>query len=233
MEENQLYQQRLLQFIQQVDIYPVSCESLSRHRSDREWLDAVLLGGAKIVQLRDKCSNDGMLLQKAKYFREKTREAGALFLVNDRPDIALLADADGIHLGQNDLPPAEVRRLCPDMIIGLSCNTEEQAREIGRLEQKDICPLSYYNIGPLYSTDTKQGLHTFLGPEAIPLFSRHSHLPYTVMGGIKFSHIKHVVHCGARRLAVVTAISQAENMAGEVQRWQEKIAETVYGEKYA
>ena len=218
MNRSQVYSTRLQQFIERVDIYPVSCERLADGRSDRQWLDAVLAGGAAVVQLRDKESDDGELLQKARYFRRRTREAGALFLVNDRFDIALLSDADGVHLGQDDLPPADVRRLAPDMIIGLSCNSEEQAMELGRLEQQGDCPVSYYNIGPLFATGTKEGLARFLGPQAIERFSRHCGLPFTVMGGIKAKHIPELVGYGARRIAVVTAISQAADIAAETRR---------------
>jgi len=203
---------RMRIFIEQVDIYPVSCQRLARGRTDREWLDAVLAGGAKIVQLRDKESADRELLAKARYFRKQTRAAGALFLVNDRFDIALLSGADGVHLGQDDLPPAEVRSLAPEMIIGLSCNTGEQAREIGTLAARADCPLSYYNIGPIYPTGTKEGLKKFLGPDAIAAFSCYSDLPFTVMGGIKKEHISDLVAAGARRIAVVTAITAADDM---------------------
>lgn len=215
--------QRLQQFVKSVDIYPVSCERLAGGRSDRQWLDAVLAGGARIVQLRDKDSSDRELLEKARYFRLKTREAGALFFVNDRFDIALLSQADGIHLGQDDLPPKAVRALAPDMIIGLSCNTEQQARQLGQLEQQGNCPVSYYNIGPLYSTGTKEGLVRFLGIDAIERFSRYSSLPFTVMGGIKLEHIDELVCAGARRIAVVTAISQAKDMEDATRNLQIRI----------
>jgi thiamine-phosphate pyrophosphorylase len=205
--------ERLRIFIDQVDIYPVSCQRLARGRTDREWLDAVLAGGARIVQLRDKESSDRTLLAKARYFREKTRQAGALFLVNDRVDIALLSGADGVHLGQDDLPPGEVRRIAPEMIIGLSCNTEEQAGQIGEMARKSDCPISYYNIGPIYPTGTKEGLKKFLGPGAVKRFSACSNLPFTVMGGIKKGHVAELVAAGARRIAVVTAITAADDMA--------------------
>ncbi len=221
--DSQLYAQRMKQFVHEVDLYPVSCERLAQGRSDQEWLDNVLSGGAKIVQLRDKESDDRLLLEKARYFREKTREAGALFLVNDRFDIALLADADGVHLGQDDLPPEEVRGLAPDMIIGLSCNTPEQAEQLGQLEQSGACPVSYFNIGPLYTTGTKEGLVRFIGAGAISEFASHCSLPFTVMGGIKLEHVAELVAAGAKRIAVVTAITQAEDMVAETKTWQQQI----------
>ncbi len=221
---NETYERRLRRFAQAVGVYPVSCEALAAGRSDEQWLDAVLAGGAPIVQLRDKRSSDRRLLEKARYFRRKTRRAGVLFLVNDRLDIALLADADGVHLGQKDLPPEEVRRIAPDMLIGVSCNTEEQAKALGELARQGRSAASYYNIGPIYPTATKEGLAEFIGPEAIGRFSRHLDLPCTVMGGIKFNHIPELVELGARRIAVVTAISQAADMEAETARWMEAIA---------
>src|SRR3989338_7824127 len=119
-EKTELYQQRLKKFIEEVTLYPVSCERLAKGRDDITWLEAVLAGGAKIVQLRDKESDTLRLLEKARIFRRKTLEAGALFIVNDRVDIALISGADGVHLGNSDLPAAEVRALAPELIIGVS-----------------------------------------------------------------------------------------------------------------
>ena len=212
-ESTDLYQQRLRKFIEEVTLYPVSCERLAMGRDDIAWLDGVLAGGAKIVQLRDKESDTLRLLEKARIFRRKTLEAGALFIVNDRVDIALVSGADGVHLGNNDLPAAEVRALAPELIIGVSCNSEEQA---ATAESRGA---SYFNIGPLYSTQTKEGLSTFLGPAAIQRFTARSALPFTVMGGIKKEHIPELTALGARRLAVVTALTCADDIAAETKAW--------------
>ena len=208
-----LYQQRLKKFIEEVTLYPVSCERLAKGRSDLAWLEAVLAGGAKIVQLRDKESDGLRLWEKARIFREKTLEAGALFIVNDRVDIALISGADGVHLGNSDLPAAEVRALAPELIIGVSCNTEEQA---ATAENRGA---SYFNIGPLYATQTKDGLTAFLGPAAIRKFSARNALPFTVMGGIEKEHTPALTAMGARRLAVVTALTCAEDIAAETSAW--------------
>lgn len=212
-----LYTRRLQHFIEKVTVYPVSCEKLACGRSDIEWLAGVLAGGAKIVQLRDKISDDRSLLAKAREFRRMTSEAGALFIVNNRLDIALLAEADGLHLGNNDIPAREARRLGPDLIIGVSANTETQA---AAAKEKGA---SYYNIGPLFATQTKSGLHSFLGAQAITTYSAHSDLPFTVMGGIKKEHIAELVSLGARRLAVVTALTQTDDIAQETRQWHEAI----------
>ena len=212
-----LHKYRIAKFIREVTVYPVSCEKLANGRTDAQWLDAVLGGGARIVQLRDKESADRVLYEKALLFRRKTREAGALFIVNNRLDIALLAEADGIHLGNSDLPAAEVRKMAPEMLIGVSANTPEQAasaKERGA---------SYFNIGPLFPTATKEGLSTFLGPAAIADFAGRSDLPFTVMGGIKLHHVAELIAAGAQRLAVVTAITKAPDMAEATRLWVETI----------
>jgi thiamine-phosphate pyrophosphorylase len=212
------HSERLNHFVNNVTVYPVSCEKLGCGRSDLEWLDNVISGGAQIVQLRDKISDDRTLLEKAHTFRQKTRQAGILFLVNNRLDIALLADADGIHLGNSDIPAAEARKLAPEFIIGVSANTREQAA------QAEKTGASYYNIGPLFETKTKSGLASFIGPEAIATYSRKSVLPFTVMGGIKKEHIQELTQLGAKRLAVVTALTKAKDIAAETAFWVDQIS---------
>jgi thiamine-phosphate pyrophosphorylase len=207
------YVEKVVYFREKVTLYPVSCEPLANGRSDIQWLEAVLAGGAKIVQLRDKFSDDLTLYRKALIFREKTWDAGALFIVNNRVDIALLVKADGVHLGNTDLPAREVRKLAPHLLIGVSCNKPEQAataKERGA---------SYFNIGPLYQTETKKNLTPFLGPDGVKTFSSLCDLPFTVMGGIKLEHVQDLAAYGVRRIAVVTALTQAEDIAAETRRW--------------
>ncbi len=211
------YQQKMDFFLDEVTIYPVSCEPLADGRTDIEWLEGVLAGGAKIVQLRDKVSDDRTFFEKALVFRQKTRAAGVLFIVNNRFDIALLSEADGVHLGNDDLPCEEVRKMAPDLIIGVSCNAPEQAATAAERGA------SYYNIGPLFQTDTKKKLTAFLGVDAIDKISTFCDLPFTVMGGIKLDHVKELAAKGARRIAVVTALTQAENIACETRLWIDAI----------
>ncbi|MEW6594025.1 MAG: thiamine phosphate synthase [Thermodesulfobacteriota bacterium] len=208
-----LYHERLSQFVHEATVYPVSCEKLAGGRSDLEWLDAVLDGGARIVQLRDKVADARTFYAKALAFREKTRAAGALFIVNDRLDIALLADADGVHLGNDDLPAEAVRRFAPNLLIGVSCNTEEQAATA------EARGASYFNIGPLFPTRTKEEAREYVGVEAIRRFSARSPLPFTVMGGIKFDHLPQLTAAGARRIAVVTALTEAPDIAAATREW--------------
>jgi len=215
--EHASYQKKVNFFREKVTIYPVSCEPLANGRSDIEWLEGVLAGGAKIVQLRDKYSDDRAFYQKALIFREKTNNAGALFIVNNRLDIALLAHADGVHLGNNDLPVEKAREFGPDLIIGVSCNEKKQ---VSTVKERGG---SYYNIGPIYTTKTKKNLTPFLGSDAIESFSSLCDLPFTVMGGVKRDHIQDLVAKGVRRIAVVTALTQAKDIAAETRLWIEAI----------
>lgn len=205
--------ERLQIFTEAVTVYPVSCEKLAGGRSDLEWLAAVLAGGARIVQLRDKEAGDRELFAKAQAFRRMTSAAGALFIVNNRLDIALLSGADGVHLGNSDLPAEAARQLAPALLIGVSANTVDQAATA------QARGASYFNIGPLFPTATKAGLKEFLGAAAIPTFRAVSPLPFTVMGGVKLGHVEELIARGARRLAVVTALSQAADIAAETGRW--------------
>ena len=215
--EHANYQEKVNFFREKVSIYPVSCEPLANGRSDIEWLEGVLAGGAKIVQLRDKYSDDRVFYQKALIFREKTNNAGALFIVNNRIDIAMLSHADGVHLGNNDLPVEKVREFGSELIIGVSCNEKGQ---VSTVKERGG---SYYNIGPIYTTKTKKNLTPFLGADAIGSFSSRSDLPFTVMGGLKLEHVKDLVARGAQRIAVVTALTQAKDIAAETRLWIEAI----------
>ncbi|MEW6218870.1 MAG: thiamine phosphate synthase [Thermodesulfobacteriota bacterium] len=201
--------QRLRLLTEEVTVYPVSCERLAAGRSDLEWLRAVLAGGARIVQLRDKEASSRQLYAKAEAFRRLTSDAGALFIIDDRLDVALAVDADGIHLGDQDLPAEAARRLAPELIIGVSCHSGEDVA--AALAQG----ASYYNIGPIFPTATKTGVARSVGPEAIEAWCRLSPLPFTVMGGIKRDHVPELVRRGARRLAVVTALTQAPDIEAE------------------
>jgi thiamine-phosphate pyrophosphorylase len=202
---------------QEVDIYPVTCEPLSAGRSDLEVLEAVIQGGAKIIQLREKEYSKRDLYHLALKFREITASAEVLLIINDHLDLALAVDADGVHLGQDDLPLRVARKLAPDLLIGASTHSLEQALQA----QKDGA--DYINIGPIFSTKTKEGAEDFLGPEAITRISAMIEIPFTVMGGITVSNIDQVIAAGARKIAMVTAITQADNISETVKLLREKI----------
>ena len=201
----------------QVDLYPVTCERLSAGRSNLDVLEAAIRGGAKIIQLREKELAARDLYRMALAFRKITADAGMLLIINDRIDIALAVDADGVHLGQEDLPLSAARRIAPELLIGISTHSREEALK-AQGEGAD-----YVNIGPIFPTRTKEGVTRFLGPEAIPGIAAGLEIPFTVMGGIGGANIEEVLAQGARRVAVVTAVTMADDMAGAVAALRETI----------
>jgi len=202
---------------EQVDIYPVTCERLSAGRSNLEVLEGIIRGGARIVQLREKEASKRELYHLAVKFRGMTEQAGILLMINDHLDIALAVGADGVHLGQDDLPLRAARNLAPELIIGASTHSLQEALE-AQGEGAD-----YVNIGPIFPTRTKEGVERFLGPEAIVDIGPKLEVPFTVMGGIAGSNIDEVLARGARRVAMVSAITQAVDIAETVRSLRERI----------
>ena len=199
-----------------VDLYPVTCAALSNGRGNLAVLEAVIAGGAKIIQLREKELAARAFYEQAVRFREITRAAGVLLFINDYLDGALAVDADGVHLGQDDLPLDAARRIAPDLLIGISTETVEQA--------VSACAgdADYINIGPIFATGTKQ-ITRALGPQAIREIAPRISIPFTVIGGINEATLDEVLAAGARKIAVVTAVTQAPDMAAAVRRLRQRI----------
>ncbi len=195
---------------QEVDIYPVTCERLSAGRSNMEVLHAVIQGGARVIQLREKDYSAKALYHLALEFRKATSKAGVLLIINDHLDIAMAVEADGVHLGQDDLPVAAARRIAPEMLIGASTHSLEEAL---RAQEEGA---DYVNIGPIFPTTTKEAAGDCLGPEAISTIKSKIRVPFTVMGGIKDHNLEQVLAKGAQRIAVVTAITQAPDISETV-----------------
>ena len=202
-----------------IDLYVVTCEKLSNGRSNLEVLDAVIKGGGKIIQLRDKQISKRDFFQLAKKFREITLKAGILLIINDYLDVAMAVDADGVHLGQEDFPLKEARALAPNLILGRSVHSLEQAK-IAEAEGADNI-----NIGPIFPTGTKEHAQA-IGTEAIKKIAPEISIPFTVMGGIKLSNIKETVDAGAKKLALVTAVTQAADMVSAVKELRSQISST-------
>jgi len=201
----------------QIDIYPVTCERLSNGRSNLEVLKAVIQGGAGIIQLREKEYSGKKMYDLALKFREITTKAGVLLIINDHIDIAMAVEADGVHLGQDDFPLKAAKKIAPDLLIGASTHSLKEAIQA----QKEGA--DYINIGPIFPTGTKEGIERFLGPEAIAAISPEIDVPFTVMGGISESNIDQVLTNGARRVAMVTAITRAPNITATVKALRKKI----------
>jgi thiamine-phosphate pyrophosphorylase len=170
-------------------------------RNPEPVLAAALASGVDLVQLRDKELGDDELVETARIFRRAADEHGALFVLNDRPDLVAACRADGVHVGQEDTPVAEARRIVgPGKLIGLSTHSPEQ---IAAAEGVD-----YISVGPVWETPTKPG-RPAVGLELVAEAARTARFPFFAIGGIDESNVNEVVAAGATRIAVVRAIRDA------------------------
>jgi len=178
---------------------------------------AALRGGADGLQLREKPASDRELLALARQLREATRESEALLIINDRPDIASLADADGVHLGQDDLPPRDARRLLgPEKIIGVTANTVPLA------VQAEAEGADYIGCGAMFSSATKPEREV-IGPARLAEVVRAVRIPVFAIGGIELGRLDALVAAGASRVAVSSAIVAAEDVEGATRAFREKL----------
>ncbi len=206
-----------------VDLYPVTGRGLYNGRTDADVIAQLAHGGARIVQLREKGLTDNGLYELAKIYREETSRHDILLIINDRVDIALSVRADGVHLGQDDMPVYVARRILGDeAIIGASAHNVEDAIEAER------GGATYVNIGPLYPTPTKPGARAIgLEPvkEALSMISA----PVTVMGGVTIDNIDEVLQTGVGHVGVVSALFGKSDISSAVRGFVEKIR--LFGEK--
>jgi thiamine-phosphate pyrophosphorylase len=164
-----------------------------------------------MVQLRDKSANARELCRLAQEIREVTRDSETLFIVNDRADIALVADADGLHVGPEDLPWAEARRLLgPGKILGVSAATPEEIREA------EAAGADYLGVGPAYATGNKPDAGDAIGPEGVRRIVNATKLPVLAIGGITPENAPPIWRTGAAGIAVIGAVAGAEDMAAAI-----------------
>jgi thiamine-phosphate pyrophosphorylase len=215
------------------------CEALPRGEEPEALLRAALNGGVDIVQLREKALGRDEIERSAQTFRRLCDTYSALFIVNDDPYLAKSCDADGVHLGQDDMPVEKAREILgPEMIIGLSTHTKEQLaatggvpdqadqrrRERGVLRTRAIedadmrqsgapSGVDYVSVGPVWETPTKQG-RPGVGLGLVEHAAASAPHPFFAIGGIDPANAAQVVAAGARRLGVVRAIRDAEDPAG-------------------
>ena len=190
------------------NLYALTDSALSLGRSVSEVAEALLASGIRILQYREKDKKAGAMLEECRLLRELTRRAGACFIVNDHVDIAMLCDADGVHVGQDDLPVQAVRSLLgPDKIIGLSTHSPEQALAAIR-DGAD-----YIGVGPIYPTQTKKDVCQAVTLDYLDWVVEHISLPFVAIGGIKRHNIGDVVRHGARCCALVSELVGAPDIA--------------------
>jgi len=196
-------------------IYGITAEKFSRGRSNIEAVRAMIAGGCAVIQYREKRPGKtfAAMLAECRVIRQLTKEAGVLFIVNDYPGLAMMVDADGVHVGQDDFPPSAVRELIgPDKIIGLSTHSPEQERA-ARQSGAD-----YIGVGPIFATNTKDDVCAPVGFSYLDYVVKNSPLPFVAIGGIKESNIGEVLAHGAKTICLVTEIVGSEDIVATVRR---------------
>jgi thiamine-phosphate pyrophosphorylase len=189
-------------------LYVLADDDARWGRDPVEQARAALAGGASVVQLRAKHAGDRQVLTWAESIRDLCRRHGALFFVNDRFDLALAAGADGVHLGQEDLPPARVPEAArARLLVGRSIHTRDQAR-VARDE-----PVDYLAFGPVFGTTSKASVYDARGLEALAEVVRlSSPRPCVAIGGIDRESAASVIRAGAAAACVLSAVAGAPDM---------------------
>ncbi|PYM91240.1 MAG: thiamine phosphate synthase [Candidatus Rokuibacteriota bacterium] len=188
-------------------LYVVLDRRASGGRDLEEILDATIAGGCRMIQLREKEWPSGRLLPLAERLRDRCRRAGVTFIVNDRVDLAVAVGADGVHLGQDDLPPRAARPLLrPGMVLGRSTHSVGQARE-AQAEGAD-----YIAVGSMFPTRTKPDFQ-LVGPELIRAIRPETRSPLVGIGGVTRENVAEVIRAGADGVAVISAVCGAPDPA--------------------
>jgi hydroxymethylpyrimidine kinase / phosphomethylpyrimidine kinase / thiamine-phosphate diphosphorylase len=199
-------------------LYVVTDSTLRPDRDAAAIVAAAIAGGAAAVQLREKQLSTPALVELARRLAAQARAAGTLFLVNDRVDIALAVEADGVHIGPDDMPPADARRLLgPDRLLGVSVGTVEEARKAAPYA-------SYLGVGAIYGSRTKADAGPAVGPARITqIRAAVPDIPIVAIGGISAAKIGEVAAAGAEAAAVVSAVVEASDMSQAVHELTERM----------
>lgn len=188
-------------------LYVITDTNVSRGRSHREIIAAAIPGGATMVQYREKNASTRQMVDEAFVLRDLCREHGVPFIVNDRVDVALAVDADGVHVGQDDMPASLARRLVgPEKILGVSVENVEQARAA------IDAGANYLGAGAVFATSTKSDAGEPLGLDGFAKIARVSTVPVVGIAGINMSNAASVIRAGAAGIAVVSAVVGAEDV---------------------
>lgn len=200
MADSSTVADRRREWLRRARLYLV-CEARPGGRDPEQLLRPALQAGVDVVQLREKHADDGDIVRAGRVFRRLCDAYDALFIVNDRPEVAMACAADGVHVGQDDPPPAEVRRMVgEDALIGLSTHSQEQVDAAAGVD--------YFCVGPVYATPTKPEYQP-VGLGLVRYAAEQATVPYFAIGGIDLANVGEVVQAGAERVVVVRAIRDA------------------------
>ena len=203
--------------MKELKLYLVTDSDILRGRDFYKSIEDALKGGVTMLQLREKDASGKEFLDKAVKLRELTRKYDVKFIINDRVDIAMLCDADGVHVGQSDIPADKVRKLLgPDKIIGVSARTVEEARTA---QERGA---DYLGVGAMFTTTTKLDAKA-VSIERLMEIKEKVNLPIVAIGGLSLNNIEMLKECNIDGYAVVSAILKAEDIKNECEKWIDTI----------
>jgi thiamine-phosphate pyrophosphorylase len=199
-------------------LYVITDAKLSRGRSHLEVAQAAIEGGASIIQFREKEMTTRELVETARSLKELTSQKGVPFIVNDRLDVALAVEADGVHVGQEDMPADMARQLIgPHKILGVSASTVEEALQA----EKDGA--DYVSASPVFTTPTKPDTPPPTGLEGLRAIVEAVNLPVIAIGGINEKNAAEVMEAGAQGVAVISAVVSAPDIAAAARHLRETL----------
>ena len=203
--------------MKELKFYLVTDSDILRGRDFYNSIEEALKGGVTMLQLREKNASGKEFLEKAVKLRELTKKYNVKFIINDRVDIAMISDADGVHVGQSDIPANKVRELMgEDKIVGVSARTVEEAI---RAKENGA---DYLGVGAMFNTRTKLDAKS-VSIEKLKEIQEVVKLPVVAIGGLSLSNIDKLKECNVDGYAVVSAILGASNIKLECEKWIEKI----------
>ncbi|KPA18365.1 thiamine-phosphate pyrophosphorylase [Candidatus Magnetomorum sp. HK-1] len=202
------------------DIYCLTAEELSCGRSNITVVEEMIRAGIKIIQYREKEKSFREKYNECTKIREMTQAKGVKFIVNDNIDLALMTNADGVHIGQTDYPVEAVRKLTgDDFIIGLSTHAPEEA-----MKAQDA-GVDYIGVGPIYSTNTKKDVCAPVGHAYLEYVLANISIPFVAIGGIKEHNLVDIIRRGTRCVGIVSEITGAKNIGQKIKTIRKKIKE--------
>ncbi len=203
-----------------VDLYVITDETIGSGRSHAEIAQRAVAGGADVIQLRDKGVSCSGLAAEGREIAAITRKSGVVFIINDRLDVAISCGADGVHLGQDDIPAVTARQLAPPgFIIGVSVGTVEEAME-AEAEGAD-----YLALSPTFNTASKDDAGPGLGLDRLREVSRAVSIPVVAIGGITRENVREVIAAGAAGIAVISAVVASPDIPAAAHELRELVRE--------
>lgn len=210
--------QEAMKCFKEFPIYGITAEAMSNGRDNMTVVKAMLEAGIKFIQYREKEKTGLARYEECLKLKKLTAEYCAAFIIDDFVDLAIAVDADGVHIGQDDLPVPAVRKLLgPDKIIGLSTHSPEQLEKANEIA--DL--IDYIGCGPVYATNTKKTAVP-VGLEYVKYATEHAKMPFVAIGGIKEHNIHEVYNAGATTIAVVSDITSADDIVDKISKLAKK-----------